>query len=54
LWSDDWKARLAKSKFTKWPDYGMAKAGRIALQEHGNDVAFRSIKIKVLPAKGTN
>jgi hypothetical protein len=54
LWSDDWKARLAKSKFTKWPDYGMAKAGRIALQEHGNEVAFRNIKIKVLPAKGTN
>ncbi len=54
LWSDDWKTRLAKSKFTKWPDYGMAKAGRIALQEHGNEVAFRNIKIKVLPAKGTN
>jgi hypothetical protein len=54
LWSDDWKARGAKSKFTKWPGYGMAKMGRIALQEHGNEVAFRNIKIKVLPAKGTN
>jgi 3-keto-disaccharide hydrolase len=54
LWSDDWKARVAKSKFTQWPDYGMAKSGRIALQEHGAEIAFRNLKIKVLPAKGTN
>jgi hypothetical protein len=54
LWSDDWKARVAKSKFTQWPDYGMAKSGHIALQEHGAEIAFRNLKIKVLPAKGTN
>ena len=54
LWSDDWKARVAKSKFKQWPDYGMAKSGRIALQEHGFEVAFRNLKIKALPAKGTN
>jgi Domain of Unknown Function (DUF1080) len=54
LWSDDWKARVANSKFKQWPDYGLAKSGRIALQEHGAEVAFRNLKIKVLPAKGTN
>jgi 3-keto-disaccharide hydrolase len=49
LWSDDWKARVASSKFTEWPDYGMAKTGRIALQEHGAEVAFRNLKIRALP-----
>jgi hypothetical protein len=48
LWSDDWKARVAASKFKQWPDYGMAKSGRIVLQEHGFEVAFRNVKIKVL------
>ena len=54
LWGDDWKTRVAKSKFKQWPDYGMARSGRIALQEHGFEVAFRNIKIKPLPGKGTN
>ena len=35
LWSNDWKTRVANSKFKAWPDYGMAKTGRLALQEHG-------------------
>ena len=54
LWSNDWKTRVANSKFKAWPDYGMAKAGRLALQEHGFEVAFRNIKIKPLPGKGTH
>lgn len=49
LGSPDWKARVARSKFSKWPDYGTAAQGHIGLQEHGNPVAFRNIKIKVLP-----
>lgn len=48
LWSDKWKAQVAASKFKEWPTYGMAKSGLIALQDHGNDVAFKNIKIKVL------
>ncbi len=32
-----------------WPDYGLAKTGYIALQEHGSRVAYRNIKIRVLP-----
>jgi hypothetical protein len=39
-------ALVAKSKFAKIPDFGMAAKGPILLQEHGTRVAFRSIKIK--------
>jgi hypothetical protein len=48
LWSPDWKARVEKSKFKTMPRYGMEKTGYIALQDHGNEVAFRNMKIKVL------
>jgi len=55
LWSDAWKAQVAKSKFNAMPAYATAKKGFLALQDHGNPVWFRSLKIKVLPAtKGTN
>jgi hypothetical protein len=47
--SDDWKRRVAASKFAAWPQYGLAQRGHIGLQEHGNEVAFRSIKIRELP-----
>ncbi|HEV8198023.1 MAG TPA: DUF1080 domain-containing protein [Gemmatimonadales bacterium] len=49
LGSPDWLARVAASKFSKWPEYGKAKEGYIGLQEHDNPVAFRNIKIRVLP-----
>lgn len=48
-WSDDWKQRVANSKFKAWPEYGKATEGHIGLQEHGGWVAFRNIKIRVLP-----
>lgn len=55
LWSPDWKARVAKSKFNAMPEYGKAKKGHLALQDHGDEVAYRSLKIKVLPGgEGTN
>jgi hypothetical protein len=49
LGSDDWKARVAASKFKEWPDYGLATRGYIGLQDHGDWVAYRNIRIKVLP-----
>lgn len=48
LWSADWKARVAKSKFAQWPSYGLARVGRIGLQDHGDRVAFRNIRIRPL------
>lgn len=52
LWTDDWKNMVAGSKFKDWPNFlnagGDAHEGYIGLQDHGNDVWFRNIKIKVL------
>jgi hypothetical protein len=46
LGSSDWKARVAASKFRAWPGYGRAAAGHIALQDHGDRVAYRDIRIR--------
>lgn len=49
LHSDDWNERVANSKFSAWPDYGQSARGHIGLQDHGNRVEFRNIRIRVLP-----
>jgi hypothetical protein len=48
LWSDDWNQRVAKSKFAQWPNFAKAKTGYICLQDHGDEVAFRNVKIRVI------
>jgi hypothetical protein len=48
LWDDNWKKMVANSKFKQWPDFGTFKKGKICLQDHGNRVWFRNIKIKKL------
>ena len=48
LWSEDWNARVAASKFKQWPGFGMNKRGHIALQDHGNPVWYRNIVIRPL------
>jgi hypothetical protein len=49
LLSPDWEARVKASKFAEWPGYGRAPRGHIALQDHGDLVSFRNIKIRTLP-----
>ncbi|MEM9941088.1 MAG: DUF1080 domain-containing protein, partial [Planctomycetota bacterium] len=44
--SPDWNQKVAKSKFSKMPLFGKANNGHICLQDHGNEVAFRNIKIR--------
>jgi len=46
--SPDWTAREEKSKFAKYPQFGKAKQGRIVIQDHGDPVSYRSIKIRAL------
>lgn len=48
LWDDNWEKMVAISKFKKMPGFGTFKKGKIALQDHGNDVWFRNIRIKSL------
>jgi len=46
--SPDWEALVKQSKFVEWPNYGRAKQGHIGLQDHGDWVAYRNVKIRVL------
>jgi aldose 1-epimerase len=51
--SKDWDERVAKSKFAKFPLFGKATKGYICLQDHGNLVAFRNIKIRPIANSGS-
>jgi len=48
LGSADWVARVSKSKFGEYAAFGRAPKGHIALQDHGDRVAYRNIKIRSL------
>jgi len=50
LWSPDWKAKVAASKFKDWPNYGMAKRGYIGIQgDHNGTLSIRNVRIRELP-----
>lgn len=44
--SPDWEARVAASKFAAMPKYGRTRKGHIVLQDHGDKVWYRNIKIR--------
>ncbi len=44
--SKEFEAIVATSKYKDWKNFGMASKGRILLQDHGNAVYFRSLKIQ--------
>lgn len=46
LWTDEWRAMVDRTKFGEWPGYGMAPAGHIGLQDHGDPVWYRNIRIR--------
>lgn len=48
LWDDNWKKMVAGSKFASMPGFGTFKSGKIALQDHGDEVWYRNIMIKKL------
>ena len=48
LANEAWKEMVSKSKFADWEYFGKYATGRLGLQDHGNQVAFRNIKVKEL------
>ncbi len=48
--NDAWRKRVAASKFASMPLFGTFPSGVIGLQDHGDPVAFRNIKIRKLGA----
>ena len=46
--SPDWKTRVAASKFKVYPGFAEQSRGRIGLQDHGNVVWYRNIRIREL------
>lgn len=46
--SKHYRKLVSESKYDKWEDFGELPKGNILLQDHGNRVSFRNIKIKKL------
>ncbi len=50
LWSTDWKAKVASSKFAAYPHYGLASTGLIGLQgDHPGALSIRRMRVRELP-----
>lgn len=46
--SDDYRKLVSESKYAKWPNFGESDQGHILLQDHGDLVSFKNIKIKTI------
>ena len=53
MWSDDWKARLAASKFAAWKKFATNSKGHIVLQDHGDLVWYRNVRIRPVQSAAT-
>ena len=52
LWTDEWEELVAGSKFRAMPGYGRNRVGHVALQDHGDPVSFRNVRIRRLSQTG--
>ncbi|MBI4878810.1 MAG: DUF1080 domain-containing protein [Planctomycetes bacterium] len=48
LGGDDWNERVANSKFSEYAGFGRQGSGHLCLQDHGNDIWFRNLKVRDL------
>ncbi len=48
MWDDHWREMIGISKFKDMKNFGTFKQGKISLQDHGNMVYFKNIKIRKL------
>jgi hypothetical protein len=48
LGSAEWADLVKNSKFDDWPEYGTARSGHVGLQDHGDPVWYRNIKIRAI------
>jgi cytochrome c len=46
-WTPEWEAKVAGSKFAKLPGYGRNRRGHLVLQDHGDAVKFRNLRVRV-------
>jgi hypothetical protein len=46
--SERWNELVAGSKFVDWEDFGTLTSGHFALQDHGDVVRFRNLKVRNL------